>query len=84
MTESLALTDDDLPLLFGSADRSSKRSQKAFIQATKIRLIALLVAAAGGAVVVEVDRVDLVGIIAACAFISADVARSVSTSHVSG
>jgi hypothetical protein len=51
-----ALTDEDMPALFGAADATSLAGQEDFLKSTRVRLGALLVAAACGVFVGRADR----------------------------
>ena len=59
----------DYPALFRSADRESTRAQRSYLRSFKTRVVALLVAALGGAVTVKVgDGYELGGATAFLAF----------------
>lgn len=65
---TVILTDEDFPALWRSTDASSLDAQRRFLSATKIRLVALVAAAVGGAFVWRAGEFDLAGVIALLAF----------------
>ncbi len=65
------LRDQDLPALYQAADTNSLEAQEGFLKKTSIGLVMLIVAAAAGALTYELGSVDLMGVIAAAAFIIA-------------
>jgi SMODS and SLOG-associating 2TM effector domain 3/SMODS and SLOG-associating 2TM effector domain 1 len=68
-------SDDDLPALFKAADVSSLEGQRQFLAAMRIRLGALVVAAAGGVLVGRVGPPDWFAFVAVIAFALALVAE---------
>jgi SMODS and SLOG-associating 2TM effector domain 3/SMODS and SLOG-associating 2TM effector domain 1 len=68
---SLTLLDDDLPVLFRSADATAIAAQRQYLLATRLRLCLLVVAAAAGAVTIAVGRVEWSGLVGAAAFVAA-------------
>jgi hypothetical protein len=68
---SLTLLDDDLPVLFRSADSTAIEAQRQYLLAIRLRLYLLVVAAATGAVSVTVGRVDWSSFVGAAALVAA-------------
>jgi hypothetical protein len=69
------LVDEDMPALFSGADTTSLAGQRHFLLTTRIRLGALLIAAALGLVVGEVGPPDWFALIAVAAFVAAIVSE---------
>ena len=67
----MTLRDQDLPALYQAADTNSLEAQEGFLKKTSIGLVMLIVAAAAGALTYKLGSVDLMGVIAAAAFIIA-------------
>jgi hypothetical protein len=67
------LQDRDLPPIFHVADSSSRRAQKRFLNATKIRLVAIVIAGAFGLATWKCDAksADWAGVLAALFFLAA-------------
>jgi hypothetical protein len=70
-----SLPESDFPTLYLAADRGSQAGQRRFLTASRLRLLALAVAAIFGTVTVTAGRLDLAGIIGATALAAALVAE---------
>jgi hypothetical protein len=68
---SLTLLDDDLPMLFRSADATAIAAQRQYLLAIRVRLYLLVLAAAAGAVSVAVGGVDWSSFVGAAALVAA-------------
>jgi SMODS and SLOG-associating 2TM effector domain 3/SMODS and SLOG-associating 2TM effector domain 1 len=62
---------DDFPALYKSTDRTSLEAQNRFLTALQIRLGGLLLAAVGGAISLSLGSVQLGGVLALLAFLTA-------------
>ncbi|MGH8902663.1 MAG: DUF4231 domain-containing protein [Egibacteraceae bacterium] len=71
MTVRHPVSSLDMPAIFHAADESSLAGQRRFLRATKLRLVALTLAAGAGGVSWSVGGADYAGILAAAAFVAA-------------
>ena len=70
-SSALTLDQADYPALFQTTDRSAIENQRTFYRASKVKLIALIAAAMGGALAIPFGRFDLAGLLAMIAFVVA-------------
>ena len=66
----------DYPALYQSADASSLTGQRRFLNATRVRLAGLVIAAAGGAFTASIGAVDVFGVLALVGFAGAIAAEA--------
>jgi SMODS and SLOG-associating 2TM effector domain 3 len=68
----MKLADSELPGLFRAADKASLEAQRRFLMASRLRLVFLVVAAAGGAFSLYIPRrIDLAAVATVIALVGA-------------
>lgn len=70
-TASTVLTGDDFPALYQSASKQSVDAQNSFLFWSKVRLISIVVAAAGGVITLKTPHIQIGGAVAFLAFAAA-------------